>query len=134
MKKDFTLERHEVGVQECGETAIEGTITTVDQARVSKPANTVVAFPENATSARNADFGPFYGQGYDNITAACQRTIERLVAEPMESLSARARLRVTGKMAFVTLRPSCRYSTPLVVSALPWPISTPTASNNSSST
>ena len=85
MKKDFTLERHEVGVQECGETAIEGTITTVDQARVSKPANTVVAFPENATSARNADFGPFYGQGYDNITAACQRTIERLVAESVKT-------------------------------------------------
>ena len=85
MKKDFTLERHEVGVQECGETAIEGTITTVDQARVSKPANTVVAFPENATSARNADFGPFYGQGYDNITAACQRTIEKSIAESVKT-------------------------------------------------
>lgn len=85
MKKDFTLEGHESGVQEAGETATEATTTTIDQARPSKPANTVVAFPENATSRRTADFGPFYGQGYDDIAAACQCTIEKLVAESVKT-------------------------------------------------
>ena len=85
MKKDFTLEGHESGVQEAGETATEATTTTIDQARPSKPANTVVAFPENTTSRRTADFGPFYGQGYDDIAAACQCTIEKLVAESVKT-------------------------------------------------
>ncbi|MEO9811087.1 MAG: hypothetical protein ABJF18_00105, partial [Marinobacter alexandrii] len=85
MKKDFTLEGHESGVQEAGETATEATTTTIDQARPSKPANTVVAFPENTTSIRTADFGPFYGQGYDDIAAACQCTIEKLVAESVKT-------------------------------------------------
>ncbi len=47
--------------------------------------NTVVAFPESATSTRNADFGPFYGQGFDDITAACQRTFKKLVAESIKT-------------------------------------------------
>lgn len=85
MKKDFTLEGHEIGMQEAGETAIEATTTIINQTRLSKPANTIVAFPENTTSLRSADFGPFYGQGYDNITAACQRTIEKLVAESVKT-------------------------------------------------
>ncbi|WP_289102473.1 phage integrase SAM-like domain-containing protein [uncultured Marinobacter sp.] len=85
MKKDFTLEGHESGVQEAGETATEATTTTINQTRLSKPANTVVAFPENPTTIRTADFGQFYGQGYDDITAACQRTIEKLIAESVKT-------------------------------------------------
>lgn len=84
MKKDFTLEGHKIGVQGAGEIA-GGATTTIDQLRLSKPEITVVAFPEHAGGARNADFGPFYGQGYDNITAACQRTIEKLVAESVKT-------------------------------------------------
>ena len=85
MKKDFALDGYEIGVQEGGETATEATTTAVDQARISKPANTVVAFPENTTNTRNADFGPFYGQGFDDITAACQCTLEKLVAESVKT-------------------------------------------------
>lgn len=85
MKKDFTLKGLEIGVQKAGETAIETTITIIDQTRLSKPANTIVAFPENTSGSIRADFGPFYGQGHDNITAACQRTIEKLVAESIKT-------------------------------------------------
>ena len=81
MKKDFTLKRHEVGAKEACETTTKATTIKVDRARVSKPANTLVAFPENTTNTRNADFGQFYGQGFDDITAACQCTLEKLVAE-----------------------------------------------------
>ncbi|OJS98211.1 hypothetical protein [Marinobacter nauticus] len=84
MKKDFTLEGHKIGVQGAGEIA-SGATTTIDQLRLSKPEITVVTFPEHAGGTRNADFGPFYGQGYDNITAACQRTLEKLVAESVKT-------------------------------------------------
>ncbi|HDZ38303.1 MAG TPA: hypothetical protein ENH62_08470 [Marinobacter sp.] len=85
MKKDFTLEGHDIGGQDAGETAPEATVTTVDQSPVSKPANTIVAFPVNTTAFRSTDFGPFYGQGFDDITAACQRTLEKLVAESVKT-------------------------------------------------
>lgn len=85
MKKDFTLAEHEIGVQDAGETAAEATNPFVDQEPVSKPANTIVAFPENTTGHRSADFGPFYGQGFDDITMACQRTLEKLVAESIKT-------------------------------------------------
>ena len=85
MKKDFTIEEHEIGVQGAGETATETKAATVDQAPVLKPANTVVAFPENTSNRRSADVSPFYGQGYDDITAACHRTLEKLVAESVKT-------------------------------------------------
>lgn len=85
MKKDFTIAEHDIGVQDAGETATEATTTTVAQAPISKPANTAVAFPENPTGVRSADFGPFYGQGYDDITISCQRTLEKLVAESIKT-------------------------------------------------
>ena len=56
MKKDFTLEGHESGAQEAGETTTEATTTTINQTRLSKPANTVVAFPENTTNTRNQQY------------------------------------------------------------------------------
>lgn len=85
MKKDFTLESQEIGGQDVGKSESEVKVSAIDQVLPSKPANTVVAFPGNTTTARNADFGPFYGQGYDNITAACQRTLEKLVAESVKT-------------------------------------------------
>jgi hypothetical protein len=85
MKKDFTIAEHEVGVKDAGETATEKTNPFVDQVPVSKPANTVVAFPENIKGVRSADFGPFYGQGYDDITMICQRTLEKLVVETVKT-------------------------------------------------
>ncbi|SNC62542.1 hypothetical protein SAMN04487881_0681 [Marinobacter sp. es.048] len=85
MKKDFTIEAHKFGVQGAGETAAEVTTPFVDQWPISKPANTVVAIPENTTNVRFADFGPFYSQGYDDITMACQRTLEKLVAESIKT-------------------------------------------------
>lgn len=80
MKKDFTLENGEIAVQ-----GFDTRANPFDQPLPSKPANTVVAFPESASSHRTADFGPFYGQGYDDITTSCQRTIEILVAESVKT-------------------------------------------------
>jgi len=80
MKKNFTLE-----VTNTGEKNAEKKATKIDFPVTPKPNESVVQFPENTSGHRNADFGPFYGQGYDNITAACQRTIEKLVAESVET-------------------------------------------------
>jgi len=85
MKKDFTLDGDDTGVKAAEEAANNAKTETIDQPRLSKPANTVVAFPENTRNTRNADFGPFYGQGFDDITAACQRTLEKLVAKSVET-------------------------------------------------
>lgn len=86
MKKDFTIAEYKIGAHDAVETATNTTTTTIDQAPDSKPANTVVAFPENTTAHRSADFEPFYGQGFDDITAACQRTIEKLIAENIKTM------------------------------------------------
>lgn len=56
-------------------------VKTVAGQRLGRPDNTVVRFPANSSTTRTADFAPFYGQGYDEITEACQRTLEALVAE-----------------------------------------------------
>lgn len=85
MKKDFTLVSQETGVQDAGKSTSAAKVSIVDQMIPSNPANTVVSFPESASSIRTADFGPFYGQGYDDITAACQSAIEKLVAESLET-------------------------------------------------
>jgi hypothetical protein len=85
MKKDFTLVSQETGVQDAGKSTSAAKVSIVDQMIPSNPANTVVSFPESAFSIRTADFGPFYGQGYDDITAACQSAIEKLVAESLET-------------------------------------------------
>lgn len=85
MKKNFAIEAQKIGVQDASETATEATTTTVAQAPLSKPANTIVAFPENTRGHRFADFGPFYGKGYDDITMTCQRTFEKLVAESIKT-------------------------------------------------
>ncbi|WP_445425288.1 hypothetical protein [Alishewanella sp. HL-SH06] len=85
MKKDFTLVSQETGVQDAGKSTSAAKVSIVDQMIPSNPANTVVSFPESASSVRTADFGPFYGQGYDDITAACQSAIEKLVAESLET-------------------------------------------------
>lgn len=84
MKKDFTLEG-DFKVQEAGERANRETTDSSDAPRSSESENTLVAFPENTRGIRNADFGPFYGQGFDEITAACQRTLEKLVAESVKT-------------------------------------------------
>lgn len=46
------------------------------------PKKTIVAFPakENASPTRSFDFARWYGVGIDEITYACQRQIERLLA------------------------------------------------------
>jgi hypothetical protein len=50
-------------------------------------ANALIVFPENnATGGKAFDFSPFYGFGYDDITKACQRTIQELLAEAIKSL------------------------------------------------
>lgn len=85
MKKDFTLVSQETGVQDAGKSTSAAKVSIVDQMIPSNPANTVVSFPESASSIRTADFGPFYGQGYDDITAACHRTLEKLVAESVKT-------------------------------------------------
>tara|TARA_R110002072_G_C7963346_1_gene534089 strand:- start:1970 stop:3616 length:1647 start_codon:yes stop_codon:yes gene_type:complete len=85
MKKDFTLEVDVIAVQAAGKTASEAVDTPVDRAPVSKPANTAVAFPENTTGHRSADFGRFYGQGFDDITIACQLTLEKLTADSLKT-------------------------------------------------
>lgn len=85
MKKDFTLGSKEVSSQNAGKPAGAEKVCTTDQLIPSKPKSTLVAFPENTTGLRKPNFGPFYGQGYDNITDACQRTIEKLVAESVKT-------------------------------------------------
>ncbi|MDF5431003.1 hypothetical protein HKB37_25480, partial [Vibrio parahaemolyticus] len=75
MKKDFTLDGDDIGVKAVDETANNAKTETIEPSPLSKPENAVVAFPENTTNTRNADFGPFYGQGFDDITAACQCTL-----------------------------------------------------------
>ncbi len=72
-------------MQDAGKSTSAAKVSIVDQMIPSNPANTVVSFPESASSIRTADFGPFYGQGYDDITAACQSAIEKLVAESLET-------------------------------------------------
>lgn len=81
MKKDFTLDGDDIGVKAVDETANNAKTETIEPSPLSKPENAVVAFPENTTNTRNADFGPFYGQGFDDITAACQCTLEKLITE-----------------------------------------------------
>lgn len=44
------------------------------------PATTTVDFGRNATRSRGFDFAPWYGIGFDSITYACQRQIERFLA------------------------------------------------------
>lgn len=85
MKKNFTLEGRDIDGQEAGKIASEARNSRIDQVRLSKPANTMVAIPENTSAQRCADFGPFYGQGYDDITAVCQRTLEKLIAESVRT-------------------------------------------------
>ena len=85
MKKNFTLDWNAIKIEEALTPQSVAKASPSDQSRASKPANTVVAFPENTSTVRNADFGPFYGQGYDDITAACQLTIEKLVAESVKT-------------------------------------------------
>jgi hypothetical protein len=45
------------------------------------PTNTTVKFGRNATNGRHFDFAPWYGAGIDPITYACQRQIERFLAD-----------------------------------------------------
>lgn len=80
MKKDFTLESTNLSEKDGEEKA-----NRLDLPVTLKPKKTAVQFPENTSNSRTADFGPYYGQGYDDITAACQRTIEKLVAESLET-------------------------------------------------
>lgn len=47
---------------------------------VMPPANTVVALGYNPSTRRTFHFAPFYGAGIDEITYACQRQIERFLA------------------------------------------------------
>ena len=44
------------------------------------PKSTMVKFGRNATSSRSFDFSHWYGAGIDPITYACQRQIERFLA------------------------------------------------------
>jgi len=52
------------------------------------PAVTVVDFGYNATNYRTFDFAPFYGLGIDEITYACQRQVERLLAKQDREIEA----------------------------------------------
>ena len=45
------------------------------------PTNTTIEFGRNASSARSFDFARWYGAGIDPITYACQRQIERFLAD-----------------------------------------------------
>lgn len=45
------------------------------------PTNTTVKFGRNASTIRNFDFSRWYGVGIDPITYACQRQIERFIAD-----------------------------------------------------
>ncbi|MBS4090743.1 MAG: hypothetical protein KKC24_18980 [Gammaproteobacteria bacterium] len=48
---------------------------------VIPPSNTKVAFGRNPTPSRSFDFARWYGAGIDSITYACQRQIERFLAD-----------------------------------------------------
>ena len=85
MKKDFTLDGDDFEVKAAEEAANNAKTETIEPSPLCKSENTVVAIPENTTSTRNVDFGPFYGQGFDDITAACQRTFKKLVAESIKT-------------------------------------------------
>lgn len=54
---------------------------------VIPPANTLIIFGRNTSSARNFDFARWYGAGIDPITYACQRQIERFLAGQEGTLS-----------------------------------------------
>ena len=43
--------------------------------------STCIRIPENSSTIRSFNFAPYYGQGFDTITALCQSTIEKLIAQ-----------------------------------------------------
>lgn len=55
--------------------------TKVIPLEVMPPAVTVVVFPPELAAYRKHDFAPWYGVGFDSITYACQRQIERFLAK-----------------------------------------------------
>lgn len=59
MKKDFTLVSQETGVQDAGKSTSAAKVSIVDQMIPSNPANTVVSFPESASSIRTLTSGRF---------------------------------------------------------------------------
>lgn len=52
------------------------------------PATMRVHFPENPSALRAFDFAPYYGQGFDAITAICQATIEKLIQQSVDTQQA----------------------------------------------
>lgn len=44
-------------------------------------ASRIITFPENPTTIRTFDLAPYYGKGFDAITALCQSTIKKLLAQ-----------------------------------------------------
>src|SRR5690554_6157650 len=52
------------------------------------PTTMKVHFPENPSTHRSFDFAPYYGQGFDAITAICQATIEKLIQQSVDTQQA----------------------------------------------
>lgn len=52
------------------------------------PTTMKVHFPENPSGYRAFDLAPYYGQGFDAITAACQATIEKLIQQSIDTQQA----------------------------------------------
>lgn len=82
-KKDFSKAKEIVTAQE----ALSDKSQKAPPLKLGIPASTVVVLPTegNASSARNLEFGRFYGKGFDPIVSACQQTTQILVDQSLAS-------------------------------------------------
>lgn len=64
-------------IEYCCDVEREGAISS----EAIPPAVTLIEFERNASNRRYFEFAPWYGVGIDPITYACQRQIERFLAE-----------------------------------------------------
>ncbi len=65
--------------------AEENELEVTEPTNQQKPNDTAVQLPPNPLSRRSLDFSQFYGLGFDDITIACQLTLEKLTADSLRT-------------------------------------------------
>lgn len=63
----------------------KGELKATKLTSLKNPNDTLVRLPQNSLERRYLNFSPFYGHGYDDITLACQLTLEKLTADSLST-------------------------------------------------
>ena len=90
MKKNFNVTNKSPNIVDCQKSFenTNGVSNIGEKSNKNRVNSNKVFFPKNLNSPASFDFGPFYGQGHDDITKCFELTIRKLTKESEDTMQA----------------------------------------------